>query len=106
MLVFEHLDFTLVGHLRGLLEADGIPCEVRNEAASFMAGEVPFTQVFPELWIADDRDATRARAIIRDFREQMDAKTSNEDWTCAKCGEVVDGNFAECWNCGAPSPEG
>lgn len=36
-------------HLRNLLEADGIPCFVRNELLSQLAGEVPFTECQLEL---------------------------------------------------------
>jgi ribosomal protein S27AE len=27
-------------------------------------------------------------------------------WTCPKCGEQVEKNFAACWNCEAERPEG
>lgn len=101
-LVFDHIDFTAVGHVRGLLEAEGIPCEIRNEGGSGAAGELPFTQVYPELWILNDRDETRARAIVRDFRES--ATPPGPDWTCPRCHEGVDGIFSECWNCGEPAP--
>jgi hypothetical protein len=101
-LVFDHIDFTAVGHVRGLLEAEGIPCEIRNEGGSGAAGELPFTQVYPELWILDNRDEARARAIIRDFRES--ATPPGPDWTCPRCHEGVDGIFSECWNCGEPAP--
>lgn len=102
-LVFEHIDFTTVGHVRGLLEAAGIPCEIRNEGGSGAAGELPFTQVYPELWILDDRDAARAGEIVHDFRES--ATPPGPDWTCPRCLELVDGIFSECWNCGQPAPE-
>jgi hypothetical protein len=98
-LVFDHIDFTIVGHLRGLLEEQGIHTEIRNEGGSGAAGELPFTQVYPELWILDNRDEVRARTIIREFRESA-ATPPGPDWTCPSCHESVDGYFSECWNCG------
>ncbi len=25
-----------------------------------------------------------------------------EPWSCAQCKESIDGQFTECWSCGAP----
>lgn len=103
-LIFENIDFTIVGHMQTILEAEGIRTEIRNAGAAGLAGEVPYTQVYPELWILENTDEPRAREIIRDYREKSAATPAGPDWTCAKCGEAVDGIFIECWNCGAPSP--
>ncbi|MGH7830408.1 MAG: DUF7577 domain-containing protein, partial [Candidatus Binatia bacterium] len=24
-----------------------------------------------------------------------------EPWQCRKCGEVIEGQFTDCWNCGS-----
>ncbi len=103
-LVFENIDFTIVGHMKSLLDSEGIPCEIRNAGASGLAGEVPYTQVYPELWILDNLDEPRAREIIRNYRETDAAAPKPPDWTCPSCGESVDGVYAECWNCGADVP--
>lgn len=103
-LVFEHIDFTIVGHMQTLLEAGGIPTDLRNAGAAGLAGEVPYTQVYPELWVLDNADEDRARAIIQEYREQEAATPVGPDWKCAACGETVEGQFAECWNCGAAAP--
>ncbi len=103
-LVFENIDFTIVGHMQTILEAEGIRTELRNAGASGIAGEVPYTQVYPELWILNNPDENRARSIIRDYREKDAATPARPEWTCLKCGETVDGIYTECWNCGTPSP--
>lgn len=100
-LVFESIDFTIVGHMASLLESEGIPCEIRNAGASGLAGEIPHTLVYPELWVLDKLDEPRAREIIRAYRDKDAAAPKGPDWTCASCGETVDGVYAECWNCGA-----
>lgn len=102
-LVFEHIDFTVVGHMRSILESEGIRTDLRNAGSAGLAGEVPYTQVYPELWVLDNADQDRARAIIRAYRESEASAPPPPAWTCPSCGESVDGVFAECWNCGTPS---
>ena len=103
-LIFEHIDFTIVGHMQTILNTAGIPTDLRNAGAAGLAGEVPYTQVYPELWILNNSDEERARAIIKDYREKDAATPVGPDWKCVNCGESVEGQFAECWNCGAPAP--
>ena len=76
-LVFDHIDFTIVGHLQGLMEAEGIKTEIRNLGGSSAAGELPFTQVYPELWVLHDGDEARAKAIVKEFRTTADAERRN-----------------------------
>ncbi|GAM61640.1 hypothetical protein JCM19232_5941 [Vibrio ishigakensis] len=42
----------------------------------------------------------KAEAIIKAYMEADE----QADWTCSECGEVNEGQFALCWNCGASSP--
>lgn len=100
--VFESLDFPMVGHFRSILESSGIPCAIRNEAGMSAAGEVPFTSVFPELWVLDEADVTRAMDIITTYSGSKPEPGELQPWKCPACGEEVDANFAECWNCGTP----
>ncbi|QJE98728.1 DUF2007 domain-containing protein [Luteolibacter luteus] len=103
-LVFEHIDFTVVGHLKTVLEAEGIKAEVRNEGASGATGELPFAQVYPELWVLNNSDEARAKQIVKDYRNQEANAPVGPDWTCPVCKEHVEGVFTECWNCGAANP--
>lgn len=101
--VFDHIDFTIVGHMQTILAAEGIETEIRNEAGSSAAGELPFTQVYPELWILNNHDEPRARQLIREFRTLENAPPP-PDWTCPTCSEPIEGIFSECWNCATPAP--
>jgi rubrerythrin len=103
-LVFENIDFTIVGHMQNLLEAEGIRTELRNAGSAGLAGEVPYTQVYPELWVLNNDDETKARAIIKDYQDKAESTPVGPDWTCLQCGESVEGIFAECWKCGAAAP--
>ena len=53
-----------------------------------------------EIWIADERDSDRAKAIVKEFGEESSA-SSETGWLCRKCGQMVEGQFTECWQCGA-----
>jgi len=89
-----------VYHLRNLLEAEGIPCFMRNELLSQLAGEVPFTECQLELWLRRPEDLSRAEKILRDF---LRGSPPGRAWSCA-CGEWLEGQFTACWQCGCARP--
>lgn len=87
-----------INHYRNLLESEGIRCRIRNEHLGSIVGEMPFVEVWPELWVLNDLDFDRAL-------ELLDSAVSDESpqspWRCTKCGEENEGQFAACWNCGS-----
>ena len=83
------------------LEQAGIRCLIKNQRLSGLAGEIPFAEIFPELWVIQDEDAYRARQVLE---EELISQPSNPDsWTCAGCGEHHESQFSECWKCGRAS---
>ena len=88
----------LEAHLvQQMLEAEFIPAVVFNENANGAAGELPINEVWPEVWIKDDRHCSEARSVI----ERYEATSSSETRApCAQCGEINPGNFEMCWYCG------
>jgi hypothetical protein len=78
-----------------------IPCTIKNQRSSGLAGEIPFTEVFPELWVVQDEDAYRARQVLD---EELITQPSNPgDWVCTGCSEHHESQFSECWKCGQAS---
>lgn len=67
--VYEDQDMTMVGYYQSLLEGEGIKTMVKNEYASLATGEIPFTQVYPELWVSDDADYESSVELIRSLRD-------------------------------------
>ncbi len=102
--VFQAWEYSIVGHLQSLLETEGIATDFRNRDLTQLGGAVPMTEVWPELWVVNDEDADAAREIIEKFRDKDQNPDLQAPWKCPKCGEIVDGNFGECWNCGGPAP--
>ena len=83
------------------LEQAGIRCLIKNQRSSGLAGEIPFTETFPELWVVQDEDAYRARQVLD---EDLITQPSNPDaWVCIQCGEHHENQFSECWKCGHAS---
>lgn len=82
--------------VRGLLAAAGIEARIHNEYALGAGGELPLTEIAPELWIDDDRDLARARRVIEDYEH---AATAAVAWRCSACGEENPPGFAVCWRC-------
>ena len=98
--VYENMEYTRVGYFQSILEGEGIRTTIKNYGASTAMGELPFTEVFPELWVLDDQDFERAAKLIRDELDEP-PKPKTGEWTCSKCGSVVDAGYSECWKCGA-----
>jgi hypothetical protein len=97
-LLFSSLNLLEVHHLKNLLEAEGIRCHIKNELLSRLAGEIPFTECAPQLWLRDERDLERAKRIMTDSNRGAVAKPP---WQCPSCGEALEGQFSACWHCGA-----
>lgn len=88
----------LVGHMRNLLENEGIRCTTRNMGLVGGAGELPPTAVWPELWVEREIDHRRAEAIIEAALD--DTPPEGESWRCRGCGEELEPQFEQCWKCG------
>jgi len=88
----------VAAHYAGALRAAGIDCEVRNTVLSGALGEIPFLECAPQIWIRNAMDEARARELIAQLRMPV----SGDPWTCGNCGEVLEPQFSQCWNCGSP----
>lgn len=77
------------------LRTEGIDASVQREFLRSAAGELPPDQCLPEVWIKDPLQEARAHALLRLLRHARQHR-----WLCL-CGELVEGGFEQCWNCGA-----
>jgi hypothetical protein len=88
--------------LKGLLAAEGIEAIVVGEFAFSVRGEVPLTsETLPRVCVVEDGDASRAREIAVAFDRGRTDGPMGSNWRCPSCGELVEGQFAICWNCGS-----
>lgn len=85
-----------VGFVRGLLEAEGIETRVRSMELWAAAVEIYFAEgARPSVWVKV-RDRERAERILK----ERDRTEAGNEWTCAGCGERLEGQFTSCWHCG------
>jgi rubrerythrin len=71
---------------------------MKNQFGTSGAGELPFIEVVPQLWVLNDADAERANALIKELHA---AKTGEQPqaWDCPVCGTPQEAAFTHCWKC-------
>jgi len=81
-----------------LLSAEGIDAFIKNESLQSGLGELPFVEMWPEIWLTHSRDCERAQKLLMEFINRPAAK----EWTCPTCKELNPGTFDVCWACVQP----
>lgn len=100
--VYSSENVPLVGYLKSILDSHNIDCFVKNEHLSAGAGELPPIECWPELWVTDATNYVRAKHIVdTTIAEPL---TQSSDWSCQNCGELIEGQFGVCWQCGQSPP--
>ena len=98
--VFEDFDITLVGHYQSVLESNDIATFMKNQFGTSGAGELPFIEVIPQLWVLNESDSGRARALIKELH-QPDSSEQPTPWRCPDCNTPQEAAFTHCWKCSA-----
>lgn len=101
--IFSSQNSMIIHHMKNLLSLKGIHAIVRNENLTAALGEIPPTECWVELWILDGSRENEARAIIQKEKESQE-KAMDWSWRCPHCGENIEGQFTDCWQCGEPNP--
>jgi hypothetical protein len=84
--------------LAGRLREAGIRAHVFNEHAASIVGDVPPDIAQPQVWLDNDADEPRARALLAEI--ESDARREGSVF-CRHCREESPANFDLCWACGA-----
>ncbi len=87
--------------VKELLEEKGIATLIKNEHLSGGVGELPPTEIWPELWVVNNDDREPAKRVVDGFIASI--KANPESWVCPACGEKIEGQFNICWSCGQES---
>ena len=80
------------------LREAGIDASMQRYFLGAAAGHLPPDQCLPEIWLMDDAQEAQARQLLHDLRNVPQRR-----WHCS-CGELVEGGFESCWQCGQPMP--
>jgi hypothetical protein len=87
----------------GLLQSCGIAALVRGEWLAGGFGELPLDAC--AVWVTDDRKLDEADRLLRDFLQgRVAAAMTDQRWQCPRCNESSEGQFTDCWQCGAGRP--
>ena len=95
--IYSAADLPQAHLLAHRLREAGIACHVFNENLQGGVGEIPFTHVYPEIWLEDETQEEQARAIIEAFEQSA---PEGPPWICTGCGEENPEGFQSCWACG------
>lgn len=102
--VFEDFNITLVGHYQSVLESNEIATFLKNQFGTSGAGELPFVEVVPQLWVLNDSDEMQAKTLIKELQND-EANGTLTSWDCIQCGTHQEPAFTHCWKCSSPRPE-
>ena len=92
-------DIAMATLWRDLLCEAGMPASVQRQYLGSAAGELPPHECLPEIWLQHSEHKERALALLEELKSLPQRR-----WRCPACGELVEGGFEQCWNCGALMP--
>lgn len=101
--IYVHIELARVGHYQSILEEHQIPSTIKNEHSAIGVGEIPFIEVWPELWVINDEDFEKATQVLKEYHDNREALV--EPWICAHCNTNIEYGFEECWSCGKMKDE-
>jgi hypothetical protein len=66
-------------------------------------GDIPFTaDSLPAVWVRSDK-VERAREAVAEYerrkRPGAEPGAAVGGWVCPGCGEEIEAQFSQCWNC-------
>ena len=109
--VYSSLNSMLVDNLYNVLEQEGFECEIRNRHGGSIVGEIPVSEAFVELWVAEEQAVPASQRIevalgaAESTRENSSGESSGESWRCDQCGRDIDAQFDTCWSCAGDEGE-
>lgn len=83
--------------LDSILKSHRLSSVVRNESLQGGIGELPYVEIWPEIWIKNLNDWDAAKELLSGFTKI----NPEEDWKCLNCRETNPGSFQTCWSCNA-----
>jgi hypothetical protein len=97
--VYHAADPVMAGFIEGVLRHAGIDAHVFQAGLYGAAGELPPTECWARVVVVDDAQAAQARAVILGYLEPGPLPDAS-GWTCSRCGEAIEAQFTQCWQCG------
>lgn len=100
--VYSSENLIMAGHVKSLLESNGIVCIIKNQNLASGVGELPPVECWPEVWVINDENYDEAMNLVNSVISDNPSK--RPQWKCT-CGETIEGQFSACWRCGTDRPD-
>jgi hypothetical protein len=94
-MIYTNENQFLANNAKNIVECSGIATFLKNEFAQGAVGEIAAFDTWPEVWVIDDNDYEKAKAIIA----SSESASRRENWICNHCFEENDSSFEICWQC-------
>lgn len=95
--VYSSRNPTQVQMMVGVLQSRGIPAIVTDQESTTMLG-------WPVKVRVHEQHVEAARAIVDEFLSAGEKQSDAQPWKCPGCGETIEPQFSDCWNCQTPRP--
>lgn len=106
--IYRARDETQAQLLIAILQSHGIEGSIEQGARATAAMFAPGMFRVGLGVLVDETQAKQARRIAEEF-DCSGAKPSNQpagrSWVCPNCGETIEPQFSDCWNCQTPRPD-
>jgi hypothetical protein len=101
--VFQTITEVEANVVKAVFLENGISATIKNQNITNIAGEVPFTECYSEIWISDKIDYDEIVKILDQYKSAKESKEKESDWVCLVCDEANDSSFEICWQCQTPT---
>jgi ribosomal protein L40E len=81
--------------LEAMLQERGIQSFIKNQDLQSGVGELPFVEMWPEVWLNHETDFDIAQIVLNELM----SKRQSDGWCCLQCHERNPGTFELCWRC-------
>jgi hypothetical protein len=95
--VYSSKDVNLVHFARSVLEAHQIDSVILREQLTGAVGGLAPLDTWPELWVHDADELEQASQLIAAAMKM--SETQQTAWICHACGEKIEPQFTQCWQC-------
>ena len=100
--VYSAPNIALVSLFKNILESHEIECWIKNQFLGAAVGDIPPIECWPQLCVDEDKFEEASRVVEEALSSEND---QTKAWKCKSCGEEIEGQFTECWNCGKSRPD-
>ncbi len=97
IICYNDLDAEIV---KGSLERAGIDVFISKDDCGGMEPQLQMTEGIKVM--VPSAQAAKARLVLDGIESRTNTGPENgRQWQCESCGELLDPQFTDCWNCGA-----